>query len=157
MKLSEFKTILNNLQSVDFQFENGEKVPNHFHVTEIGAITKRFIDCGGVLRNDQVINFQLWTALDYDHRLAPENLNNIIKLSEEKLGLIDAEIEVEYQTETIGKYGLNFKDNTFILTNTMTDCLAKDACGIPEDKRKVKLSDIKTNSSACCTPGGGCC
>ena len=44
---------------------------------------------------ENVINFQLWSSTDYDHRLHPEKLVNIINLSEEKLGLEDAEIEVE--------------------------------------------------------------
>ena len=47
-------------------------VPSHFHVTEVGKITKHFIDCGGTVRNEEVVNFQLWQADDYDHRLHPE-------------------------------------------------------------------------------------
>lgn len=30
-----------------FKLENGNSVPEHFHVTEVGIITKDFIDCGG--------------------------------------------------------------------------------------------------------------
>ena len=103
MKLSKIKEILPTLNNVEFQLENGTFVPEHFHVTEVGQITKHFIDCGGVVRTEKVVNFQLWNANDFDHRLKPTKLLNIIKLSEEKLGMEDAEIEVEYQSETIGK------------------------------------------------------
>lgn len=96
MKLSEIKEILPTLDNVEFQLENGTFVPEHFHVTEVGQITKKFIDCGGVIRTEKVINFQLWNANDFEHRLKPTKLLNIIKLSEEKLGMQDAEIEVEY-------------------------------------------------------------
>ncbi len=38
MRLSEIKEILTELDNVEFQLENGNIVPEHFHVTEIGAI-----------------------------------------------------------------------------------------------------------------------
>jgi hypothetical protein len=39
-------------------------VPEHFHVTEVGVVTKDFIDCGGTVRHEKVANFQLWDAND---------------------------------------------------------------------------------------------
>lgn len=155
MRLSEIKNKLNQLEKIAFQLPNGELVPSHFHVTEIGKITKHFIDCGGTVRNEEVVNFQLWNANDYDHRLHPEKLLNIIELSEKTLNIGDLEIEVEYQDDTIGKFGLDFDGKNFLLTNKQTDCLAKDKCGIPEEKPKLKLSEL--NNESVCTPGGGCC
>ena len=130
-------------------------VPKHFHVTEVGKISKHFIDCGGTVRTENVINFQLWEANDYDHRLHPEKLVNIIELSENVLKLDDLEIEVEYQGSTIGKYNLGFNGKNFLLLNKQTDCLAKDACGIPTEKPKLKLSELETTNT--CAPGSGCC
>lgn len=154
MKLSEIKNILPTLNNVEFQLESGTFVPEHFHVTEIGQITKHFIDCGGVVRIEKAVNFQLWDANDYEHRLKPTKLLNIIKLSEKKLGMKDAEIEVEYQSETIGKFDLDFDGQHFILKNKQTACLASDACGIPAEKQKINLSEL---NSTCCTPNSGCC
>lgn len=153
MKLSEIKIILNNLEDVHFKLEDGTTVPEHFHVTEVGAVFKHFIDCGGTIRDENVINFQLWNANDIDHRLKPQKLINIIGLSEKKLGLKDLEIEVEYQSNTIGKYNLDFDGKNFILKSKKTNCLASDSCGIP--KEKLILSEI--TSDTCCTPGSGCC
>ena len=135
---------------------NGEQVPPHFHVTEVGNIQKHFIDCGGTIRKESVINFQLFTATDYDHRLSVQKLRSIIQLSEEKLGLENHEIEVEYQGDTIGKYGLEFKNGVFILISTQTDCLAKDKCGIPQEKPRLRLSTLQAQESSC-APGSGCC
>ncbi|MEX6626967.1 DUF6428 family protein [Tenacibaculum salmonis] len=151
MKLSQIKNHLASLKTIAFQLPNGELVPNHFHVTEVGKITKNFIDCGGTVRNEEVVNFQLWEADDYDHRLHPEKLTNIIELSEKLLNIGDLDIEVEYQGNTIGKYGLDFDGTNFLLTNTLTDCLAKDNCGIPE-KPKVKIAEATS-----CAPNSGCC
>jgi hypothetical protein len=156
MKLSEIKNHLGTLESVTFLLPNGTAVPKHFHVTEVGQVTKNFIDCGGKIRNERVVNFQLWEANDFDHRLAPQKLLNIIALSEKALGIEDLEIEVEYQNETISKYDLDFNGNEFILIAKHTNCLAQDKCGIPADKLKVNLVDLQ-NENKSCTPGGKCC
>lgn len=158
MKISEVKNILNTLSQIGFKLPNGQMVPSHFHVTEVGVINKHFIDCGGVVRKEEVANFQLWEANDYDHRLHPEKLLKIIEISESKLDLKDLEIEVEYQGETIGKYNLEFDGVNFLLTNKFTDCLAKDNCGVPPQKEKLNLVELgKAAESNTCTPGGGCC
>lgn len=155
MKVSEIKNQLPKVESVNFKLENGSFVPEHFHVTEVGIVTKQFIDCGGTIRNEKLASFQLWNANDYEHRLKPSKLLNIIMLSEEKLGMEDLEIEVEYQSDTIGKYTLDFDGKDFILLSKQTNCLAEDSCGIPQEKKKVNLTEL-INQNAC-TPGGGCC
>ena len=80
---------------------------------------------------------------------------DIIKLSEEKLGMEDLEIEVEYQAETIGKYDLEFNGKNFVLVSKQTACLAADSWGIPQEKLKVNLAEVSTQNS--CSPSGGCC
>ncbi|WP_224488747.1 DUF6428 family protein [Robertkochia flava] len=156
MKLSEVKAALAQIDALYFELPDGSMVPSHFHVTEIGEVQRRFIDCGGTLRKQTVINFQLFTAEDYDHRLLATKLKDIIAVSEKQLLLDDHEIEVEYQGSTIEKYGLEFNGKHFMLTPTHTDCLAKEACGIPEKKPKVRLSELQATAGAC-TPGSGCC
>ena len=155
MKLSEVKNILSTVETVNFKLEDGTMVPEHFHVTEVGAVSKHFIDCGGVVRKENKANFQLWDANDFEHRLKPGKLLSIIALSEKVLGLEDLEIEVEYQSKTIGKYSLSFDGKDFVLVNMQTACLATDACGIPPEKQKIKLTQLPTANA--CTPGGGCC
>ncbi|SHE72760.1 DUF6428 family protein [Chryseobacterium sp. OV279] len=157
MKLSDIKNILPALENVEFQLENGKLVPQHFHVTEVGMVTKNFIDCGGTIRKEERVNFQLWDADDYEHRLKPGKLLHIINLSEERLGIGDFEIEVEYQDQTIGKYDLEFNGKNFVLKNKVTACLANEACGIPQEKQKISLSELKTDQNSCCTPDSGCC
>jgi hypothetical protein len=74
MKLSQVKKHLTGLQGVDFELPNGTFVPEHFHVTEVGVITKHFIDCGGTVRTEKMANFQLWDANNFEHRLKPQKL-----------------------------------------------------------------------------------
>lgn len=155
MKLQEVKNQLKSLEKLSFKLQNGKSVPSHFHITEVGKITKNFIDCGGTVRTEEVVNFQLWSSIDVYHRLKPQKLLSIIELSEKVLGIKDGEVEVEYQADTIGKFGLDFDGKDFVLTSKQTDCLAKDDCGIPLEKIKTKLSSLTENIA--CTPGGGCC
>ena len=157
MKLSEIKKLLSIAEEVNFQLPTGNYVPEHFHVTEVGLVTKHFIDCGGVERLEKVVNFQLWNADDVEHRLKPQKLLNIILLAEEKLGIGDLEIEVEYQSDTIGKYGLEYDGKSFQLVPKQTACLAEESCGIPQPKQKLQLTELQPVGASCCTPGGGCC
>jgi len=154
MKLLELKNILKTLSEISFQFENGLHIPQHFHITEIGLITKDFIDCGGVIRNEKLISFQLWHANDFNHRLKAKNILEIISIAENSIISEDLEIEVEYQNSTIGKYGLSFNGENFILKSKTTNCLAEDNCGIQNSKPKVSLSKLQDEN---CSPGSGCC
>lgn len=155
MTLSEIKDHLSKSETIAFELPDGSLVPSHFHVTEVGRVTKDFIDCGGKRRKEEVANFQLWEENDYDHRLHPEKLVHIIELSEKTLEMGDLPIEVEYQGTTIGKYDLEHNGKNFVLTSKQTACLAKEECGVPVKKEMVDISNMATSNS--CTPGGGCC
>ena len=71
MKLQEFK---NNLKSttpigtVLLKLEDGTIIPPYYHITEMGIKIKHFVDCGGTLRTEQCVTFQVWTADDFEHR-----------------------------------------------------------------------------------------
>lgn len=148
MKLSDVKSALAKIESVQFKLQDGTSLPAHFHVTEVGLITKSFIDCGGTQREEKVINFQLWTADDFDHRLAPQRFLKILDISKKVIGEDDLDIEVEYQQDTIGKFGLQFDGESFVLTSKQTACLAEDFCGIPQ-KPTAKQSSC-CGSTGCC-------
>jgi len=154
MVLSEFLFALNQTTSFRFQLPNGDFVPPHFHITEVGMVHKHFIDCGGTERKESVVNFQLWSSDDIQHRLDPQKVIQIIGLCQQRIGLVDTEIEVEHQGETIWKYGLSFDGSNFQLMTKATDCLAKENCGIPETSTTIKKTNDK---ESCCDPASGCC
>jgi Family of unknown function (DUF6428) len=157
MKLSQFKNQLANLEQLDFVLQNGQKVPSHFHITEVGMTTKQFTDCGNTFRTSKTATFQLWTSVDFYHRLDPKKVLSIINSTEKMFAGEDLEVEIEYQQETVCKFGLDFTNNQFVLTNTKTDCLAKENCGIPVDKIKVKMTELHEKATSCCNPASGCC
>jgi hypothetical protein len=137
MKISELKKHLLTVEEVNFELKDGNKVPSHFHVTEMGIVTKHFMDCGGVVRNEKVASLQLWDSSDFEHRLSPGKLLKIMSKTEAMLGMEDLDIEVEYQSGTVGKYGLDFNGTS----------------------AKGKMPDLieVEGKGDCCVPGGGCC
>lgn len=151
MNLSEFKRHLENVETFSIQLYNGKDIPAHFHITEMGLLTKNFIDCGNTIREEKLITFQVWLAADFYHRLEPTKVMKIIEASRKLTGNQDLELEVEYQVaETIGKFGLDFSEGKFILTAKETTCLAQDHCGIPADEMKEK-------KETCCGAESNCC
>ncbi len=155
MKVKELVEVLKTQASIGFVLPNGNSVPAHFHITEMGLVLKNYVDCGGKMRNERSATFQLWVAGDTDHRLTAQKFLGIIAIADGLYGIQDLEVQVEYQQETIGVFDLNYNGEKFTLQSKQTACLAEDACGIPESKMKVEIKNLgKVNA---CTPGGGCC
>jgi hypothetical protein len=155
MKVKELVEVLKAQASIGFVLPNGNTVPAHFHITEMGLVLKNYVDCGGKMRNERSATFQLWVAGDADHRMTSQKFMGIIAIADGLYGIQDLEVQVEYQQETIGVFDLNYNGEKFILQSKQTACLAEDACGIPVSKQKVSLSQLGDSNQ--CTPGGGCC
>jgi hypothetical protein len=157
MKLSEFKNHLSNVSTLNLILPNGQPVPSHFHITEAGLVTKHFIDCGKTIHLKKTAVFQVWTARDVWHRLKPATLIGIINKSDKVFRGEDPEVEIEYQMETIGKFGLSYKDGDFILTAKQTDCLARERCEINPEYDKLSHQQGQMKRNAVCLPASGCC
>ena len=148
MKISDLKDYLATMAQIKLKLPDNTYVPPHFHVTEVGLITKHFVDCGGVKRQQKTASLQLWTADDYNHLLAPEKLLKILNLAKPILGEDDLEIEVEYQQTTISKFALDYDGQDFLLKNLQTACLAQDACGIAPTQ--MPQPNNCCNGTSCC-------
>ena len=136
------------------KLEDGTIIPPYYHITEMGVIVKHIVDCGGTLRTTNNITFQVWTADDFDHRITIEKLLGIIKKGEELIGAVNLEIEMEYQTNTIGRYSLSADPTdelTYILSPKKTNCLAPDKCGLTQDRKP------EANQSTTPQCGPSCC
>jgi len=64
-------------------------------------------------------------------------------------------VELEFQAETIGRWGIRQQGNSLYLTALQTACLAPDQCGVPV--MEVVMEDLSVSNPNTCTPGGGCC
>ena len=106
------KNTLSTLEELTFVLPNGSHVATHFHVTEVGEITKKYVDCGGTVRK-KIANFWLWTANDYDHRLNPQKVIDIIEMAEKEIGLENLEIEWNTSPKPLENTDSNFRKADF--------------------------------------------
>lgn len=154
MKISEFTKYLEAHPTAELQFllPDGDLIPLHAHVTEIGRVDKNFVDCGGTTRRVSSCNLQVWVAEnDEDHRFQPGKLAKVFEMATPLFRGDDLEVEVEYEdccTE-LSQYpvvGVEKTEGklTFQLSSKHTDCLAKEACGLTPAE----------SQSGCC--GGNC-
>ena len=59
MKLSVLKNYLHTADALNFQLPTGELISTHFHITEIGLLSKHFIACGATVREEKFSSMQI--------------------------------------------------------------------------------------------------
>jgi hypothetical protein len=164
MKLHELQALLraHATANVVITLPEGGRIPAHFHVTEVGHVAKKFVDCGGTFRASEACVLQTFTGSPRDdgHRLAAGKLGHILDLAKPILPSDDLPVEVEYEDGVISQYpltGAAIEDGHLVLQLGLkhTDCLAKDRCGIDEG-----CGCAPEPAEACCAgpaDGKGCC
>lgn len=138
MKLSDLKSALRAQPAAVTRviLPDGDPIPAHFHITEVGYIAKRFVDCGGTVHDTRVTCLlQTYVADDVDHRLDAETFAKILDLGRAILPGDDLEVEVEYDCCVTAQYPLlevrvSGAHLDLQLGERHTDCLAKEKCGI---------------------------
>ncbi len=149
MKLGQFKSLLRAHPAAQprFTLPSGEQIPAHFHITEVGHVTKKFVDCGGTFRANEACVLQTYVADDFEHRLAAGRFADILDLGQPILPSDDLEVEVEWDCCVISQYPIASAQTAgerleFQLGDKHTDCLAKAKCGCEPGTEAV--------TSACC-------
>lgn len=138
MKLTELKTLLEANRNKQFliQLPNQNQVPVSFHITEVGQVSKTFIDCGGKVHSVQTCQLQAWVGEDIDHRIETGKMADILKIAASIVPNDDIDLEIEYEDTAISQYPVEdytVTDDAVILnlTTKHTDCLAKELCLVP--------------------------
>lgn len=136
MNVRELKAVLERHPDLPVRFllPDGTAVAPHAHVTEVAQVTKRFIDCGGTLRDDVLCRLQTWVADDIEHRLTSRKLLGILtKASTTVLASEDLAVDVEHEVTFISQFpleGAAAADGELQLRLGVrhTACLAPDQC-----------------------------
>ncbi|HET7536495.1 MAG TPA: DUF6428 family protein, partial [Candidatus Didemnitutus sp.] len=155
MNLRSLKSalLLHADKQVHFVLPDGDPIPAEFHVTEVGHVVKKFIDCGGTVRSQESCLLQAWVAdNDENHRLTAGKFARILDLSRQVVPSEDLDVEVEYQSCAVGQYVIESMTTadtalTFTLGNKKTDCLARESCGVGSE----------TTGTCCGGPEEKCC
>jgi hypothetical protein len=137
MNLDAFLAVLsaNPAAAVHLMLPDGDFVPAHFHVTEVGRVHKDFIDCGGTTRSTTTCVLQVWVADDTDHRLDATKLAMIVRLAAPLLKTTALPVEVEYEDGRVSQFPVSAAEVTpsgvlLHLGTKHTACLAPDRCGV---------------------------
>ena len=138
MKLNDLKQTLGVRPDAlpRFILPDGDLIPAHFHITEVGHVTKRFIDCGGTLHDTaHTCLLQTYVAEDVDHRLNAGTFLKILQLGAQVLPHDNLEVEVEYDCCVTAQYPIasatvSGEHIDIQLGEKHTDCLAKAKCGV---------------------------
>ncbi len=161
MKLSQFTSLLQDHPEKQFHLvlPGDHAVPVSFHITEVGHITKKFIDCGGKLHTAQTCQLQAWLGSDTDHRLYAGKMAGVLGLAGAK-GILpvgeDLDVEIEYEAAALSQYpvaGYAVTEEAVVLTLAAkhTDCLAKEVC-LPKPLTMAAGAD-----AGCGCGPSGCC
>jgi Family of unknown function (DUF6428) len=135
MTIADLVTFLsaNPTTALRFLLPDGGLIPAHAHVTEVGHVTKRYIDCGGTKRADSHCLLQTWVADDVDHQLTTDKLAGILRKADADFDIAQLPIWIEYEDGLITQFiviDCSVDEGACWLHTTMrhTDCLAKDQC-----------------------------
>jgi len=149
MKLSELRSALEKHPATfpRFILPDGDFIPAHAHVTEVGHVAKNFIDCGGVTGRTETILLQTHVGQDVEHRLRSDRFAKILALGERVLPHDQLDVEVEYDCCVVAQYPVNAVERAgehldVILGKRRTQCLA-------QERRK--------SAETCCESATACC
>jgi hypothetical protein len=133
MQLHDLKTALRKHPETSprFVLPDGDKIPAHAHVTEVGHALKNFIDCGGMTGKTEVVLLQTHVGDDTEHRLTSERFAKILELGDRVLPHDRLDVEVEYNCCVVAQYPIveakpAGEDLDLILENKRTQCLARE-------------------------------
>lgn len=160
MKLQDLRSILGAHPRTfpRFILPNGDEIPAHFHLTEVGHVAKNFIDCGGTIRQSEACVLQLWVNDDdREHRLNASKFASILALGARVLPHAALEAEVEWDCCVTSQYPIaSFTASEdhleFTLSTKHTDCLAREKCGVDDDGGSGHTAESENAPAAatCC-------
>jgi Family of unknown function (DUF6428) len=151
MKYAALKSALERYPTTfpRFVLPDGDYIPAHAHVTEVGHVVKNFIDCGGVFGKEGKVVLQTRVGSDSDHRLRSDRLAKILRLGDRVIPSADLDVDVEYDCCVVAQYPIaeaqpRGQHLDLILRRGRTQCRARE-------RREVESAD------GCCATSASCC
>ena len=132
-----------------FVLPNGDYVPQHAHVTEVGHVVRNFIDCGGLTGKEEKVVLQTHIGNDTDHRLRSDRFAKILRLGNRVIPSADLDVDVEYDCCVVAQYPIaqatpEGNHLNLILQRGRTQCRARE-------RREGETT------TACCVASVACC
>lgn len=151
MRLRDLQTALeaNSNRLPRFVLPNGDYIPAHAHVTEVGHVVRNFIDCGGLTGKEEKVVLQTHVGNDTNHRLRSDRFAKILRLGDRVIPSANLDVEVEYDCCVVAQYPIaevtpDGERLNLILQRGRTQCRARE-------RREAETAvDCCTTSAACC-------
>jgi hypothetical protein len=132
-----------------FVLPDGDYIPAHAHVTEVGHVVRNFIDCGGLTGKEEKVVLQTHLGNDTDHRLRSDRFAKILRLGERVIPSGDLDVDVEYDCCVVAQYPIaqatpDGEHLNLILQRGRTQCRAR------ERRESETTADCCATPAACC-------
>jgi Family of unknown function (DUF6428) len=132
-----------------FVLPNGDCIPAHAHVTEVGHVARSFVDCGGLTGKEEKILLQTHVGDDTDHRLRSDRFAKILQLGNRVIPSADLDVAVEYDCCVVAQYPIaearsDGQHLNLILRRGRTQCRARE-------RREPETA------AGCCATSAACC
>lgn len=139
----------NSKRFLRFVLPDGDYIPAHAHVTEVGHVVRTFIDCGGLTGKEDKLVLQTHVGSDTDHRLRSDRLAKILDLGNRVIPSAERDVDVEYDCCVVAQYLIaearpEGDHLNLILQRGRTQCRAR------ERRERGTTAD-------CCATSAGCC
>ncbi len=151
MKLDLLKLALSRDSGMVIRFvlPDGDYIPAHAHVTEVGHVVRNFIDCGGQTGQEEKVVLQTHVGSDTEHRLGSDRFAKILELSERVVPSDRLDVEVEYDCCVVAQYPiaearLDGEHLDLLLSRRRTQCRARER-------------GESAMEEACCGTTAACC
>ena len=161
MNTAEFLRLLNEnpTRPLQFEYRPGLRLKPGYHITEVKNVQINATDCGGRSASWQETIIQLWenpVTEPAERNITARKARAILdRVNRSQPLWPDSPLKFEYGNPDfhtaqlqVARTFLDGEALVVALSPENTQCKATDLCGVPEPK-----SDV----SACCEPGTGCC
>lgn len=132
-----------------FVLPDGDHIPAHAHVTEVGHVVKNYIDCSGETGQEEKVLLQTHVGSDTQHRLRSDRFAKILELGGRIVRNDKLNVEVEYDCCVVAQYPITEakvegKHLELLLIRGKTQCRARE-------RHK------EATREACCETAAACC
>jgi len=132
-----------------FVLPDGDYIPAHAHLTEVGHLVRNFIDCGGLGGKEERVVLQTHVGDDTDHRLRSDRFAKILRLGRRVIPSANLDVDVEYDCCVVAQYPIadakpDGEHLNLILQRGRTQCRVR------ERRQSETAAAGCATSAACC-------
>jgi hypothetical protein len=132
-----------------FVLPDGDYIPAHAHVTEVGHLVKNTIDCGGLSGKEERVVLQMHVGDDIDHRLRSDRFAKILRLGKRVIPTANLDVDVEYDCCVVAQYPITSAKPDGEYLNMILQ-RGRTQCRVRERRQGETAITCCATNAACC-------